>query len=205
MRATVDAKAFSNALDKVSKVLQKSACVPVLEEALICFSNGRCTLTGTSLDAWLTTVIPAQGDDFSFVFYRTANVAKACRRFDGELKLELTETGEGRDRRRELVMSCGSRTGEFHTLFPEDYPEMSRLAPEYSHTVTANAASLLKRVNRVSKPMGMKYCSFFTDIKESVGKNIDIITRDGLYNPATLEANSSLIKKITEERKCIYE
>ena len=149
MKATVDAKAFSNALDKVSKVLQKSACVPVLEEALICFSNGRCTLTGTNLDAWLTTEIPAQGDNFSFVFHRTANVAKACRRFDGELKLELTETGEGRDRRCELVMSCGSRTGEFHTLFPEDYPEMSRLAPEYSHTVTANAASLLKRVNRV--------------------------------------------------------
>lgn len=56
-----------------------------------------------------------------------------------------------------------------------------------------------------SKPMGMKYCSFFTDIQESIGKNIDIITREGLYNPATLEANSSLIKKITEERKCIYE
>lgn len=56
-----------------------------------------------------------------------------------------------------------------------------------------------------SKPMGMKYCSFFTDIQESIGKNIDIITREGLYNPATLEENSSLIKKITEERKCIYE
>lgn len=149
MRATVDAKLFSNALDKVIKVLQKSSCVPVLEEALVCFSGGHCILTGTNLDTWLTTEVPAQGDDFSFVFYRTANVAKACRRFDGELTLELTETGEGRDRRRELVMSCGSRTGEFHTLFPEDYPEMSQRAPEYSFAVTANAASLLKRINRV--------------------------------------------------------
>ncbi len=150
MRAIVDAKEFSNALDKVSKVLKKSTCVPILEEAMICFSGGRCTLTGTDFDTWLTTEIPARGDDFAFVFHRTVSAAKACRRFDGELTLELTETGEGRDRRRELVMSCGSRAGEFHTLFPEDYPEMPQLAPTYSFTVTANAASLLKRINRVS-------------------------------------------------------
>lgn len=56
-----------------------------------------------------------------------------------------------------------------------------------------------------SKPLGLKYCSFFSDIEESVGKSIDIITRDGLYNPATLRTNEPLIRRIMEERKCIYE
>ncbi len=56
----------------------------------------------------------------------------------------------------------------------------------------------------LGKPLGLKYCSFFDDIKESVGKDIDIITKDGLYNPVTLDTNKQLIKKITQERRCIY-
>lgn len=147
MRAVVGAKAFSQALDKVSKVLRKSACIPVLGEALVRFTGGRCVLSGTDLDTWLTTEVPGQGDDFSFVLHRTANVAKACRRFDGDLVLELTETGEGRDRQRKLTMSCGSREGEFHTFFPEDYPEMPELEPEQCFSM--NAASLMARINQI--------------------------------------------------------
>lgn len=56
-----------------------------------------------------------------------------------------------------------------------------------------------------SKPLGLKFCSFFADIEASVGKNVDIITKDGLYNPVTMSGNEQLIRKITEERKCIYE
>ena len=57
----------------------------------------------------------------------------------------------------------------------------------------------------LSKPLGLKFCSFFSDVEESVGKSIDIITKDGLYNPVTMGANKQLIQKINEERKCIYE
>ena len=32
----------------------------------------------------------------------------------------------------------------------------------------------------ISKPLGLKFCSFFSDVEESVGKSIDIITKDGL-------------------------
>lgn len=151
MRAVVDAKAFSQALDKVSKVLRKSACIPVLGEALVRFTGGHCVLSGTDLDTWLTTEVPAQGDDFSFVLHRTANVAKACCRFDGDLVLELTETGEGRDRQRKLTMSCGSREGEFHTFFPEDYPELPELEPELEpeRSFAVNAASLMARINQI--------------------------------------------------------
>ena len=147
MRAVVDAKEFSQALDKVSRVLRKWKFDHILEEATLCFSDGRCTLTGTDFETWLITEIPARGDDFSFVFHRTANVVKACRHFDGELVLELTETGTGRDRWLNLCMTCGDRAGEFRALFPEDYPEMPKLEPEYSFSV--NASSLLERIERI--------------------------------------------------------
>lgn len=55
-----------------------------------------------------------------------------------------------------------------------------------------------------SKPLGLRYCSFVSDIEESLDKCVDIITKDGLYNPATLQENEKLIQRITEERKCIY-
>ena len=102
---------------------------------MIRFTGGRCVLTGTDFDTWLTAEIPAYGDDFAFVFHRTANVAKACRRFDGELTMELTESGEGRSRQLKLCMSCGNRAREFHAFFPEDYPEM----PEMEAAISAMA------------------------------------------------------------------
>lgn len=152
MRAVVDAKVFFQALDKVSRVLRKSKYTPALGEAMIRFTGGRCVLTGTDFDTWLTAEIPAYGDDFAFVFHRTANVAKACRRFDGELTMELTESGEGQNRQLKLCMSCGNRAGEFHAFFPEDYPEMPEMEPEYAFS--ANAASLLDRINRVRYAAG---------------------------------------------------
>ena len=147
MRAVVNAKEFSGALDKVSRAVQKSKFLPVLEEVLVCFTNGRCVLTGTNLETWLTTEIPAQGDDFAFVFHRTASVVRACRHFDGELAIELTETGEGLKRQLRLCMSCGDRVGEFHTFYPVEYPEMPETEPEYSFQ--ANAFLLMERINRI--------------------------------------------------------
>ena len=147
MRAVVDAKEFSKALDKVSKVLGASKYIPALREVMVRFSGGRCVLTGTDMDTWLTVEVPAQGDDLAFVFYRTASIVKACRRFDGDLTLELTETGEGRERQLRLCMSCGDRAGEFHAMFPEDHPAMPELEPEQSFS--ANVSSLMERINRI--------------------------------------------------------
>ena len=45
------------------------------------------------------------------------------------------------------------------------------------------------------KPLGLRYCNFFSDIEKFIGKSIDIITKDGLYNPVTLKANEQLIRK----------
>lgn len=55
-----------------------------------------------------------------------------------------------------------------------------------------------------SKPLGLRYCSFVSDIENSLGKCVDIITEDALYNPATLQNNQQLIQRISEERKSIY-
>ena len=55
-----------------------------------------------------------------------------------------------------------------------------------------------------SKPLGLRYCSFISDIEECLGKCVDIITKDALYNPATLQNNQQLIQRISEEHKSIY-
>lgn len=65
-RATVDAQAFADAMNKVSKVLRKSP-LPILEEIAVCIQHGRCTLTATDLETWLVAEIPTLGDDMSFV------------------------------------------------------------------------------------------------------------------------------------------
>ena len=59
-KATIDAKAFSEGLDQVSKALQKSS-YPALSEVSVRITDGACTLTATDLDTWLTKRIPAQG------------------------------------------------------------------------------------------------------------------------------------------------
>lgn len=55
-----------------------------------------------------------------------------------------------------------------------------------------------------SSSLGLRYCSFVSDIEECLGVRVDIITKDALYNPATSSANQKLIRRISEERKCIY-
>lgn len=55
-----------------------------------------------------------------------------------------------------------------------------------------------------SAPLGLRYCSFVSDIEECLGVRVDIITKNALYNPATSSANQKLIQRISEERKCVY-
>lgn len=52
-RAVIDAKEFSHAMSKISKILKKCA-IPILEEVCLQIQNGRCTLTATDLETWLT-------------------------------------------------------------------------------------------------------------------------------------------------------
>lgn len=146
-KATIDAKAFSEGLDQISKVLQKSS-VPVLSEVSVRMEDGACVLTATDLDTWLTKRIPAQGDNLDFVFTRTKDVAKACRLFDGPLVLELEESSSEKDKVWSLVMRCGARGAQFEVMDPELYPVYPPFEAETSFTV--NAAALFARIERVS-------------------------------------------------------
>lgn len=146
MRATVDAKAFSQALNQVTKVLKQSA-IPVMEGVLVQIKDGRCTLAASDWTTWLTTAIPAQGDDVAFVFQRPKDAAKACAYFEGEMILETVETVQGNNSCLQLTMSCGPRAAQVMALLPEDYPAMRE--EQTRHTYTVNAARLLERVEHV--------------------------------------------------------
>lgn len=146
MKGTVDAKAFYQALDIVSRIPQKSK-IFIAEMIHIRFSNGCCILTGTDMDAWLSAEIPAQGDNFAFVLPRIKNMVKVCRRFEGELELEVTEYGTGKSKMLKGCMRCGFRGGEFDAASSDIYPDRPELEAE--HTFTANAAELLKRIERI--------------------------------------------------------
>lgn len=55
-----------------------------------------------------------------------------------------------------------------------------------------------------NKPIGLSYCSFYSDVKNALEKQVDIITEKALYNPATLQTNKFLIDSILKERVRIY-
>ena len=152
MRTRVDAKAFIQALDRVSGLIRKSA-IPVLNAVLVRFEEDRCTLTSTNIEAYLSAVLPAQGDAFAFLLDRPRETARAFRQFEGELALEQTETGEGDRRRIKLVLSCGPRSAELHPFLPEDFPRYPIW--EAKDSFTANAARLYARVERVKYAVGI--------------------------------------------------
>lgn len=143
MRFTVDARAFSDAMSKVSKVLRKSP-LPILEEIAVHVKNGLCTLTATDFDTWLVAELPARGDDVSFVFFRTKDVMKACAHFEGELAIAFVPKDE-RDGKIEVL--CGQRSAEFPVIAHEDYPECGTI--EDGISLRLNAAALFRRVERV--------------------------------------------------------
>ena len=93
-RAVVDAKEFSHAMSKISKILKKCA-IPILEEVCLRIQNGRCTLTATDLETWFTAELPASGDDMFFAFRKTKDILRACSHFAGELTMEFSETRSG--------------------------------------------------------------------------------------------------------------
>lgn len=153
-KATIDAKAFSEGLDQVSKALQKSS-YPALSEVSVRVEDGVCILTATDLDTWLIKRIPAQGDDLAFVFTRTREVAKACRLFDGNLVLELEEISSEKNKEWRLFMRCGSRAAQFDVMDPEMYPVYPSFEAESSFSV--NAAALYARLSGSAMPLWTRH------------------------------------------------
>ena len=146
-RAVVNAGDFANALKKVSPILKRSV-IPVLEEVCVRFSNGQCILTATDLTTWITAEIPAEGDDFSFVFSRTKDVGRVCRNVSGKIVIELNETATEKYSHPVVTMTCGSRAAEFDAYSAKDFPTTPVLKETPAFSV--NAADLLERINKVA-------------------------------------------------------
>ena len=145
-RAVVDAKEFSHAMSKISKILKKCA-IPILEEACLRIQNGRCTLTATDLETWLTAELPASGDDMFFVFRKTKDILRACSHFAGELTMEFSETQSGSKKAGRVLLRCERRGAEFEVYDGADYPNMPQ-APE-GDAFSVSSARLSACVERV--------------------------------------------------------
>ena len=102
----------------------------------------------TDLDTWLIAEIPAEGDDFAFVFSKPKDAVKACRYFEGELSLELNPAGERSTEDWTVSLTCGYRTAGFAVSSAEDYPQIPEPAAR-AHTFSVNAEKLYSRIERV--------------------------------------------------------
>lgn len=142
MRSYVDAKAFSEALNKVSVVLKKSG-IPALDEVTVHFTENTCKLVATDLNTWITAELPAAGDVFSFTLSNTKNIAKACRYYSGSL---LVDVGSVETDLR-LTLRCSEKSGTFPALSAEDSP----ILPEDTlrNTYAINTGNLFNRVKRI--------------------------------------------------------
>lgn len=145
-RAVVDAKEFSHAMSKISKILKKCA-IPILEEVCLRIQNGRCTLTATDLETWLTAELPASGDDMFFVFRKTKDILRACSHFAGELTMEFSGTRSGSKKAGKILLRCERRGAEFEVYDGADYPNMPQ-APE-GDAFSVSSARLSACVERV--------------------------------------------------------
>ena len=133
-------------MSKISKILKKCA-IPILEEVCLRIQNGRCTLTATDLETWLTAEFPASGDDMFFVFRKTKDILRACSHFAGELTMEFSETQSGSKKAGKVLLRCERRGAEFEVYDGADYPNMPQ-APE-GDAFSVSSARLSACVERV--------------------------------------------------------
>ena len=150
MKATVDAKNFGGALKKAHEAAMKSS-IPFLEQVCVSVSDGVCRLTGTNLRQWICAEIPADGDDFSFVFSNTKDMIRICKHFDGKLAMELfiKELPGGKSKDITVELTCGGKAASFPAYESDglhDLPELGDAVQAYQ----VNAAALLARIKRVS-------------------------------------------------------
>ena len=145
-RAVVDAKEFSHAMSKISKILKKCA-IPILEEVCLRIQNGRCTLTATDLETWFTAELPASGDDMFFVFRKTKDILRACSHFAGELTMEFSETRSGGKKVGKVLLRCERRGAEFEVYDGADYPNTPQASEGDAFSVSsARLSACVERV-----------------------------------------------------------
>ena len=140
--STVNAKAFYEAMKHLESLIHRNK-LHILDEICVRFREDGCTLLATDIYNEISVDVPARGDNFDFAFCGTARVIRACRFFEGELKLELH--GEGKKMR--LALFNGGKCAEFPVTGADDYTILRPFAVKQSYET--KAAVLLERMKRV--------------------------------------------------------
>lgn len=148
-RSVVNAEQFRTALSNALRSALKRAKIPVLEEAMVCFEEDRCTITCTNLTQWCQVVIPARGDAFSFVFPQSKSILAACQHFPGDLEISFTNdpTKEQPDPEGKIELRNGGRGLQRRTIFGSEFPVMPQ--PTFEQHYPIDADKLLERFKRV--------------------------------------------------------
>ena len=143
MKSVVDAVTFAAAVGRVTAILKKNP-IPQLAQVRVQFTKGACTVSATDMKAWLSSVMEAEGDEFSFVFRNSKKVQRILRHYEGELTLELL----GGERDRRVLLRCGDKSGEFPVLEDEKHGEIPKIIPLHCYSVKMDA--LYARVKSIS-------------------------------------------------------
>lgn len=142
MKSTVDAGAFAAAVKRVSGILKKSK-IPLFSQARVQFADDACRVSATDGEAWLSTDIPATGEQFSFMFRDTQKILRVLRHYEGALTVELF----GTENERQLSLHTSQKTGEFPALEDDTYADIPRVIPLQRYAI--DPKTLFERVERV--------------------------------------------------------
>lgn len=142
MKACINAAEFYAAMKKVSGALHRSS-IPALEQIRVDFEDGVCRMTASDFTLWLSIEIPAEGDQFSFMFSNTASVVRACRYYSGDMTVELC-----RDSGDLKVRFCA---GEKSGVFPAEDINLCPVCPseESQQHYVLDAPVLYERIKKV--------------------------------------------------------
>ena len=142
MKSTVDAAEFAAAVKRVSGILKKSK-IPLFSQARAQFADDACRVSATDGEAWLSTEIPATGEQFSFLFRDTQKLLRVLRHYEGSLTVELLRE----DNETQLSLQTSTKAGTFPALEDEAYEEVPRVIPLQRYEI--NPKTLYERVERV--------------------------------------------------------
>ena len=119
---TVNTKDFKVALKKCYKVLNKKVSLPVIRNVKVSYNNqsGNCFLDATSLDNYISVIIPARGDvSMAFVFSDTDNIAKGVELFGNEMSISFDDT--------KVVVSSGNKSVKQPFISSDEFPPFINL------------------------------------------------------------------------------
>lgn len=143
MKLTVPCEALTSALARVNRVIEKRSTIVILGNVLLRARNGALSLTGTNLDAEITTTVAAEIAAEGETTLHASTFYDFARKLPkgGTVTLE-EKPGEGR-----CTVRAGRTHAALHTLPAADYTALSSDDPAARFSLPADTlAGILGRV-----------------------------------------------------------